>query len=228
MPAKTTATPTAPPGDTDTTPDAGPRSVEHSPATVTPDPWEVGRDLLRKPFPPEQIGKLPKGPTFLDYVGHADVTNRLLDADPFWSWEPLALTDQGLPRMDEFGGLWIRLQVCGVERLGYGDAAGKKGPNAVKEAIGDALRNAAMRFGVALHLWAKGDREFGVGHDTHDQPASLPRHVQAVWDVIGRLDAEDKASLREWCEQEGVAVSTTMTEEDAALVVERANALSAR
>ena len=29
------------------------------------------------------------------------------------------------------------------------------GLNATKEAIGDAIRNAAMRFGVALDLWAK-------------------------------------------------------------------------
>lgn len=24
----------------------------------------------------------------LDYVGHADLTQRLLDVDPFWTWEP--------------------------------------------------------------------------------------------------------------------------------------------
>ena len=77
--------------------------------------------------------------------------------DPAWTWEPVALDEHGLPLLDEFGGLWIRLNVCGVSRLGYGDAGGKKGPNAVKEAVGDALRNAAMRFGVALELWCKGD-----------------------------------------------------------------------
>ena len=49
------------------------------------------------------------------------------------------------------------MTVCGMTRLGYGDAGGRKGPNAIKEAIGDALRNAGMRFGAALDLWAKGD-----------------------------------------------------------------------
>ncbi|MFE6474576.1 hypothetical protein [Streptomyces rochei] len=93
----------------------------------------------------------------LDYVGHAELTNRLLDADPLWDWEPVAFDQRGLPQFDENGGLWIRLTVCGKTRLGYGDAQGKKGPNAVKEAIGDALRNAAMRFGAALDLWAKSD-----------------------------------------------------------------------
>lgn len=93
----------------------------------------------------------------LDYVGHAELTNRLLEADPLWSWEPLAFDQRGLPAFDENGGLWIRLTVCGHTRLGYGDSQGKRGPNAVKEAIGDALRNAAMRFGAALDLWAKSD-----------------------------------------------------------------------
>ena len=37
---------------------------------------------LRKPFPKESIGKLPKGNAMLDYVGHAAVTDRLLTVDP--------------------------------------------------------------------------------------------------------------------------------------------------
>lgn len=139
---------------------------------------------MQKPFPPGMIGKLPKGTkaqnecpadqkrrcdicggwhhpkiVHLDYVGHAALTQRLLQADINWSWEPFAVDGNGLPRFDESGGLWIRLTVCGVTRIGYGDAAGKFGNNAIKEAIGDALRNAAMRFGAALDLWHKGDWE---------------------------------------------------------------------
>lgn len=142
---------------------------------------------LREPFPPHHISKLPK-PTkaqteavkadfkkgvrckdcgswhhpdvvHLDYVGHAALTDRLLDTDPQWSWEPVAFRD-GLPAFDGSGGLWIKLTVCGVTRLGYGHAASKPGidPGArEKEVIGDALRNAAMRFGAALDLWHKGD-----------------------------------------------------------------------
>ena len=152
---------------------------------------EVAADplaLLRRPFEPNHISKLPK-PTkaqtdavkadfkkgircqlcgswhhpdvvHLDYVGHAALTDRLLDADPMWTWEPCAFNDQGLPAFDGTGGLWIRLTVCGVTRLGYGHAAAKPGqdPGArEKEVIGDALRNAAMRFGAALDLWHKGD-----------------------------------------------------------------------
>ena len=152
-----------------------------------PDAPLTGLALLRSPFPANHISKLPK-PTkaqtdavtdnfkagirckicgswhhpdviHLDYVGHAALTDRLLDADPEWSWEPAALRD-GLPAFDQTGGLWIKLTVCGVTRLGYGHAAAKpkQDPGArEKEVIGDALRNAAMRFGAALDLWHKGD-----------------------------------------------------------------------
>ena len=98
----------------------------------------------------------------IDYVGHADVTARLLEADPEWNWEPAAADEHGLPVFDTDSsgtpvGLWIRLTVGGVTRLGYGSVPSSQ-PDAVKVLIGDALRNSAMRFGVALDLWAKGDR----------------------------------------------------------------------
>jgi hypothetical protein len=91
----------------------------------------------------------------VDYVGHADVTDRLLSVDPTWNWEPLAYDERGLPALDQHTGLWIRLTVAGTPKLGYGHPDGKAGGDAVKEAIGDAIRNAAMRFGVALDLWRK-------------------------------------------------------------------------
>ncbi|MET7713760.1 hypothetical protein [Streptomyces sp. NPDC005407] len=93
----------------------------------------------------------------LKYIGHAEATNRLLNVDPFWDWKPLALDQNSLPQYDGHRGLWIRLTVCGVTRIGYGDATGKDGANAVKEIIGDAIRNAGMRFGMALNLWTSSD-----------------------------------------------------------------------
>lgn len=151
---------------------------------VTSDPLA----LLRKPFPDNQISKLPKetkaqadkrkaeqdkgnwparcsvcgglhhaNAVHLDYVGHAAATDRLLDADPRWNWEPMALTAEGLPAFDKNGGLWIKMTVDGVTRLGYGSADGKTGGDAIKEIIGDAIRNSGIRFGMALDLWHKGD-----------------------------------------------------------------------
>ena len=151
-----------------------------------------GLALLRAPFPPNQISKLPKPKSkdapkghcnvcggwhglpavHLDYVGHAALTDRLLDVDPQWQWEPLSLAD-GLPVMDGYGGMWIKLTVCGVTRLGYGHAGDKSGGDAIKEVIGDALRNAAMRFGAALDLWHKGDLH------AHDEDTGLERDLKA-------------------------------------------------
>jgi len=94
----------------------------------------------------------------LPYVGHAALTARLLEVDPLWDWRPMATDDAtGLPIYDKEGGLWIYLTICGVTRRGYGHAGGKTGGDAIKEIIGDALRNAAMRFGCALDLWFKGE-----------------------------------------------------------------------
>lgn len=140
-------------------------------------PKKTGLQRLREPFEKHQISLLPKPlkrdapkgkcsecggyhglpAIHLDYVGHAALTDRLLECDEQWSWEPLAYGPDGLPMLDQFGGMWIKLTVCGLTRLGYGDAQGKTGPDAMKERIGDALRNAAMRFGAALDLWHKGD-----------------------------------------------------------------------
>lgn len=132
---------------------------------------------LRKPFPREAVGLLPKPykrdspkgqcnecggyhglpAVHLDYVGHAAVTDRLLGVDPDWTWEPLALDAAGLPMPDREGNLWIKLTINGVTRLGVGDGA------SMKERIGDAIRNAAMRFGVALDLWSKEELEQSKG-----------------------------------------------------------------
>lgn len=142
----------------------------------------------------------------LDYVGHAALTDRLLDADPNWSWEPVAFRE-GLPAFDQTGGLWIKLTVCGVTRLGYGHAAGKpnQDPGArEKEVIGDALRNAAMRFGAALDLWHKGDlhgdadAEGSASTTSQDvAPSTKPASKAASREVYDRLSRENRALTSE-------------------------------
>lgn len=170
-----------------------------------------GLDILRVPFEAHHISKLPK-PTkaqtnavkenfkagircqecdgwhhpkviHLDYVGHAALTDRLLDADPKWNWEPMAVGENGLPLIIN-NELWIKLTVCGVTRNGFGDAQGKTGPNATKEMIGDALRNAGMRFGMALDLWHKGDLHIEeAASDTveHKKDDGKARHSADIW-----------------------------------------------
>lgn len=111
----------------------------------------------------------------LDYVGHAALTFRLLETDLNWNWEPLAFDADGFPKLDNRGGLWIKLTVLGVSRMGYGSAPGKNQsePDTLKELIGDALRNAAMRFGCALDLWHKGDSLHGDSLELETQTKEI-------------------------------------------------------
>lgn len=178
-------------------------------------------EQLREPFPAEQIGKLPK-PTkkdnpkgrcdvcggyhglpavHLDYVGHAAVTDRLLKVDPSWTWQPLAADEDGLPLTTHAGlydgtvGLWIELTVAGVTRPGFGD-----GRN-IKEAISDALRNAAMRFGVALDLWAKEDLSEQEEEVVRKDGGLAPFPVPTSW-----------AKITKWYEEHGGAGAPELAE----------------
>ena len=170
-------------------------------------------ELLSKPFELNEIEKLPKqlmkndqdrgrcerGTRYsadghfcggyharsmhLDYIGHAGITDRLNQVDPLWTWEPLALTPQGTPLMSD-GGMWGKLTVLGVSRIGFGDSAGKSGPNAIKEVIGDFIRNAAMRFGVATYLWSKSEAAFEKkrGEEAEHESAPTPTPTQPAHD----------------------------------------------
>lgn len=159
------------------------------------DVWEE----LRKPFPKEAVGQLPKPykrdspkgnckecggyhglpAVHLDFVGHANITDRLntVLGPNNWTWEPLAYDDRGLPQLDSKGNLWIKLMVRETTdadwtvRLGYGD-----GSDSMKELIGDALRNAAMRFGIALDLWTKDELESTLADPSmkNDKPSARP------------------------------------------------------
>lgn len=158
----------------------------------------------------------------IDYVGHAEETDRFLQVDPKWNWEPFATNADGIPFIDSFGGMWIRLTIAGVTRIGYGHADGKKGGDAIKEAIGDALRNAGMRFGVALDLWgAKFEAEAAAAladaaerdqpppeysdpgaeePPGREEPVAMVKHFQhrkmhALWRELG-YDGEHNRDLR--------------------------------
>lgn len=208
---------------------------------------ETGLALLRKPFPPNLISKLPK-PTakrevmdslpkamcaicgtyhatskviHLDYVGHAALTDRLLDADPTWTWEPLAMSPDGLPVMDNFGGMWIKLTVCGVTRLGYGDAQGKDGGNAIKEAIGDALRNAAMRFGAALELWHRGELHA-------PEPLTEAEIVTMLDNIANAKTVGEAKSATEAAREVAAHDSAALARIDAAVEAKRAAFVKAR
>lgn len=146
------------------------------------------QEKLRAPFPAERIQKLDAGYAKLDYVSHAWVTDRLLEVDPEWTWEPVGFNISGLPAFDENGGLWIKLTVCGVTRYGYGEPQGRDNYDRVKGAIGNALRNAAMRFGVALDLWAK-EVEAPIAPKAKPEPKSENKQTVLLLQTINSANS---------------------------------------
>ncbi len=139
----------------------------------------------------------------IDYVGHAQVTARLLEVDPCWSWEPVAWDVSGLPAIvEEQEGrrvLWIKLTVLGVTRLGVGIAGGHE--DVEKILVGDALRNAAMRFGVALDLWAKGDLHAPETSESPPGPSTRvdPEPEPVDWAALGFDDKDAHDAHWERC-----------------------------
>jgi hypothetical protein len=109
---------------------------------------------LRAPFANDLIENRTIAGRSISYLNHAIVTDRLIQVDPNWAWEPMGSNLDGTPVIDGVGGLWIRLTICESTRIGYGASdPHQKGADAIKSAISDAIKNAAMRFGVALDLW---------------------------------------------------------------------------
>jgi hypothetical protein len=229
-----------------------PPSVEDALQEI--DATRNGLAKLREPFPPNQVSKLPKetkrqieerkagnnvewkcavcggmhhkNAVHLDYVGHAALTDRLLDVDPEWSWEPMGYTAEGLPAIGN-GGLWIKLTVCGVSRFGFGAADGKSGGDAIKEMIGDALRNAAMRFGAALELWHKGDLH-ADDPDESAEPTPKPNPTPETKPIndgqkfdITALSKQADVSIQTICETANVSEIAELSEAKAASIIKK-------
>lgn len=104
---------------------------------------------------PSIVGTLPKGGRQLSFVGHADITRILIEIDPLWYWEPMA-EDGGVPAIkiaNGFAHMAGTLYIHGIGRTGIGSVQEGK-QDLYKELVSDFLRNAAMRFGIALKLWS--------------------------------------------------------------------------
>jgi len=169
--------------------------------------WDDYGSKLREPFDPKLIDRIPKGGTQLDYVGHAAVTDRLIHVDAEWTWTPLGCDEHGLPKLREVNGnaeLWITLTVGGRSMIGVGTAQSKK-QELSKELIGDAIRNAAMRMGVALDLWSKSDLDVADAPVVKLKPTPKPKvenqssFVKAaknvVWKELAGGDADMAQAL---------------------------------
>lgn len=129
----------------------------------------------------------------LDYVGHAAVTLRLLEVDPHWVWWPMPDKERILfdfPPAGE-GGMWIWLDVLGHVRPGLGETEGGqlRGANRVKALMSDAIKNASMRFGVAIETWSKEDLAGNVAAAAEEA------------DEKTRADAPPDPDRRDWARE---------------------------
>lgn len=150
---------------------------------------------------PKIVAKLPRGGISLDYVGHAEITRILLAIDPMWTIEPVAYDDAGLPAVRHNGKMveaafWLTL--CGHRRYCVGSVEARKADGDLgKELISDAIRNGAMRFGIALSLWAKDEWT-----DNAAAPAKKPQRGKPAPAPVTDL-AETLARFEEKCRAVG-------------------------
>lgn len=137
---------------------------------------------------PKTVSQIVKNGVSLDYVGHAEITKILIEIDPLWSWEPVAwengrpATHTQLGKITKRDGtvlefptvsMWGYLTLLGVTRVAVGSVEAHKA-DLDKELVSDFLRNAAMRFGIALDLWTKGETKVQQVVNAHRQETNAP------------------------------------------------------
>jgi hypothetical protein len=111
---------------------------------------------LARPFPEAFIVKKPGGKFQADYVAHGVITSRLLEVlGPFdWSIAKVITNAEGIA-VGCIGRLEV--QVDGrpvvVEEVGDCEQISPNSASNLKMASSDALKRAAMRLGLGLHLW---------------------------------------------------------------------------
>jgi len=145
---------------------------------------------------PKIVGTIPRNGQALSYVSHADITKILIEIDPNWNWQPVAW-DNGRPAIHVENGtatMWATLTLLGKTLLGVGSVRSDK-QDLDKELIGDFLRNASMRFGIALSLWSKQDwsdnttvvRTDEVKRSMQNHPASQPLDREITPDEVAQI-----------------------------------------
>lgn len=149
-------------------------------------------EVLKKYAVPDPaiVSKLPKGGTQLDFVGHADITRILIEIDPLWDWTPMEFDDDGLPKYRVENGMAHMagtLTIHGVSRIGIGSAPHNK-QDLLKELASDFLRNAAMRFGIALNLWTKNEWEDLGGRPAPGKGKPAPASAKPVVNNVVNIE----------------------------------------
>lgn len=153
----------------------------------------------------------------LTYVGHAGVTDRLNEVcgEENWSLEPLALGPDGLPVIRN-GQLWVRLTIWGVTKIEVGDADGRGGYEEGKVIWSDALKRAAMRFGIGTYLWSKSDKAKALIERTDPEPVQQRPSQQKNGQPSDQMQAQEQDPWKtDLNEDEQKTLSGLMREENA-------------
>lgn len=150
---------------------------------------------------PNTVGVITKNGVDLAYVGHAEITKALTEIDSQWTWTPvlgtdglpaIRIQDGEIPRRDKepipvrMATMWGTLTLNGVTRWAVGSVEAHK-PDLDKELVSDFLRNAAMRFGVALGLWMK-----DTGTKTTSERTERPQSVTNDSGVRMATDGQER------------------------------------
>jgi hypothetical protein len=111
---------------------------------------------LARPFPDSMIVKKPGGKFQADYVAHGVITSRLLEVlGPFdWSIAKVITNADGIA-VGCIGRLEVEVdgRAVVVEEVGDCEQISPNSASNLKMASSDALKRAAMRLGLGLHLW---------------------------------------------------------------------------
>ena len=111
---------------------------------------------LARPFPDSMIVKKPGGKFQADYVAHGVITARLLEVlGPFdWSIAKVITNADGIA-VGCIGRLEVTVdgRPVVVEEVGDCEQISPNSASNLKMASSDALKRAAMRLGLGLHLW---------------------------------------------------------------------------
>ena len=138
---------------------------------------------------PKIVGTIPRNGVSLSYVSHADVCRILIEVDPLWSWQPIEWIE-GRPAIHVINGtatMWGTLTLLGKSMIGVGSVRADK-QEYEKELVGDFLRNASMRFGIAISLWSKQD--WSDNTTITSLPAAQARRAEEAKPYVGNHPAK--------------------------------------
>jgi hypothetical protein len=139
---------------------------------------------LARPFPESMIEKKP-GRFEAAYVSHGTITARLLEVlGPFdWSIAKVITNADGIA-VGCIGRLEVEVdgRPVVIEEVGDTEHPGANSATNLKNASSDALKRAAMRLGLGLHLWV------GEQYYLH---RSLEKRLSAVVSVAEGSEGKD-------------------------------------